>query len=174
MPCHFQLQLPPSDIEVLAGRYPDDDTDALEAGRRIKEGEYSRKNLERIFCWKANDRGKSRLLGNTDVEIEDALRLAVNAKTERAAIAVLCGLDGVGVPVASAIMTRVKPETFTVIDFRALESLGIKKYSMGIGLYLAYLRACRELSGQHRVPLRMLDRALWQWSSEKGTGQEKY
>jgi hypothetical protein len=45
-------------------------------------------------------RGVSRLNRNADPEIADALKLAVHAQTERAAIAVLCGLYGVNIPVA--------------------------------------------------------------------------
>jgi hypothetical protein len=52
-------------------------------------------------------------------EVEDALRLALAARTERSAIAVLRGLGGVDVPVASAIMTAVDPSRYTILDFPA-------------------------------------------------------
>jgi hypothetical protein len=42
-------------------------------------------------------------------------------------VAVLTGLSGVEVPAASAIMTAVDPERFTIVDFRALWSLGIER-----------------------------------------------
>ena len=119
----FHLQFSLSEIDGLANRYRDDDTLALEAGKRIAGGDYRRANLDIIFHWKTKGRGKSRLLHNTDIEIEEALRLAAGASTERAAMAVLCGLDGVDVPVASAILTAIDPDRYTVIDFRALESL---------------------------------------------------
>ena len=173
MTYEFQLKFLSSEVGALAKRYEDDDEKALQAGKNIVGGQYTRENLRTIFLWKTNGRGQSRLLRNTDAEIEDALRLADNAKTERAAIAVLCGLDGVGVPVASAIMTAVKPEVFTVIDFRALESLGVTSYTMGADLYLAYLQACRKLSSQNQVSLRALDRALWQWSNERGSRRKE-
>ena len=102
----------------------------------------------------------------------DALHLAVHAQTERAAIAVLCGLHGVDVPVASAILTAVAPERFTIIDYRALESLGVTNYVPTVDFYLAYLRACRELVRENTVSLRELDRALWQWSKEHSSVDE--
>jgi hypothetical protein len=164
----FQLQFAPAQIRELAARYRyQDDCEALEAGARITAGEYSRTNLEVIFRWKTGGRGISRLARNTEAEIEDTLRLAVGAQTERAAMAVLCGLCGVGVPVASAVLTAINPLLYTIIDFRALESLGINNYYETIDFYLEYLEQCRELALRHAVPLRELDRALWQWSKEQ-------
>jgi hypothetical protein len=64
---------------------------------------------------------------HTDLEIADALDLAMAARTDPAAVAVLTGLAGVDVPVASAILTAVDPQRFTIIDFRALWSLGIER-----------------------------------------------
>ena len=164
----FELQFDPADIPALARRYgPKRDDKALAAGSRIRGGEYTREHLLEIFEWKTNGRGRSRLLLNCDNEIEDALRLAVRAKTERAAIAVLVGLHGVLVPVASAILTTIYPERYTVIDFRALKALGSKSADRTVNFYLAYLDTCRGLATTHGVALRDLDRALWRWSDEQ-------
>jgi len=123
---NFQLQFQPQSIRELAGRFDyEDDTEGLEAGSRIAGGDFSRRNLEVIFRWKTGGRGISRLGLNSDLEICDALKVAVKARTERAALAVLCGLGGVEVPVASAILTAIDPERYTIIDYRALESLGV-------------------------------------------------
>jgi hypothetical protein len=123
--------------------------------------------LVTIFKWKTKGRGKTRLRKNSDAEIADALNLASHAETERAAVAVLLGLHGVQVPVASAILTAIDPERYTVIDFRALESLGCDSKDRSVNFYLAYLKTCRHLASKHKVTLRNLDRALWQWSSER-------
>jgi hypothetical protein len=165
----FKLMFAPELIGQLAQRYEfQSDTDALQAGEQIRAGHCTRANLERIFQWKTGGRGRSRLAKNTDQDIADALELAVTAKTDRAAIAVLKGLNGVEVPVASAILTAIKPERFTIIDFRALEALNIKQAYLTIDFYLDYLGECRRLASEHNVPLRTLDRALWQWSKERG------
>src|SRR5712671_5566904 len=157
----FRLQFEPADIPRLAKCYgPDQDDAALDAGRRIRGGEHTRENLAKIFEWKTKGRGRSRLLRNTDEEIADALSLAVNAKTARAAIAVLTGLHGVLVPVACAILTAIDPEHFTVIDFRALEALGSKNADRSVNFYLDYLDPCRQLAKDHGATLRDLDRAL--------------
>ncbi|MCS3498265.1 hypothetical protein M2189_002777 [Bradyrhizobium japonicum] len=86
-------------------------------------------------------------------------------RTEWAAIAVLTGLSGVNVPVASAVMTAAMPQRFTVIDFRALWSLGIERRGYySVTFYLGYLEACRGIASDAAVDLRTLDRALWKHS----------
>jgi hypothetical protein len=90
----------------------------------------------------------------------------MDAKTERAAIAVLTGLNGVQVPVASAILTAIHPERFTIIDFRALQALNAAQ-PITLDFYLDYLDECRRLAKANNVDLRTLDRALWQWSKER-------
>ena len=170
---NFVLQFDVSEIPRLAARYVADDQgaddEALRAGRGISAGNYSRDNLQTIFRWKTGGRGISRLKRNTDEEIADALQLAVRAAADRSAVAVLCGLNGVEVPVASAILTAINPEKFTIIDFRALDTLGIadRQAYYTIDFFIDYLRFCRGLATSCRVDLRTLDRGLWQWSKEK-------
>jgi hypothetical protein len=120
-----------------------------------------------IFRWKTKGRGVSRLERNTHEEIADALKLAIDAKAERSAISVLTGLSGVDVPVASAILTAIKPDKYTVIDFRGLEAAGSTSNDRSVTYYLSYLDCCRRLAAQYHVTLRDLDRAMWQWSSKQ-------
>jgi hypothetical protein len=151
-------------VRLAADYEADEDEGALAAGRAIREGDLSPENLRIIYRWKTKDRGKSRLAQNSDVEIRDALRLAVSAETPRAAIAVLTDLYGVDTPVASAVMTVIRPERFTILDFRALEALGNPTGDRSVPFYLAYLGYCTDLASRWEMPLRQLDRALWQWS----------
>ncbi len=123
----FELQFDPARIAELSDAYSyPKEASVFEAGKRIASGDYSRANLEVIFEWKTKGQGRTRVAANSDDEIADALRLVLAAKTERAAVAVLCGLHGVQIPVASAILAAIDPARFTIIDFRALEALGIK------------------------------------------------
>jgi hypothetical protein len=111
---NFELQFDPHRIPEFEARYSyEDDTAVLKAGRRIRAGAYTRQNLQVIYDWKTNGRGRSRLAKNDDAEIADALKLACLAATDRAALAVLTGLHGVDVPVASAVLWAVAPERFT-------------------------------------------------------------
>jgi hypothetical protein len=169
----FEPQFGRLDVDGLAARYlagekgRQKEERAFEAGARIRCGDCSREPLTIIYKWKTNGRGKRRLAKNSDEEIEDALRLALSAKTERSAIAVLTGLHGVNVPLASAVLTAIDPERYTVIDVRALESLGIKTANRTVSYYLEYLAYCRQKARVWNISLRKLDRALWQWSKDR-------
>jgi hypothetical protein len=167
----LRLQFAPADIPRLTRRYMDRDAEedekAVAAGARIRGGDFSRDNLLAIFRWKTKGRGVSRLASNSDDEIADALRLALDARAGRSAIAVLTGLYGVDVPVASAILTAMKPDQYTVIDFRTLEALGSISKDRSVQFYLDYLGFCRHLAAEHHVTLRDLDRAMWQWSNDR-------
>jgi len=151
----------------FAAANEDDDREALAAGRRIAAGSCSRDDFAVIVEWKTRGGGRSRPARNGDAEIADALDLATAARTERASVAVLTGLSGVEVPVASAIMTAVDPERFTIVDFRALWSLGIERMTYcSVAFYLEYLAACRRIAAAAGTDLRTLDRALWQYSKK--------
>jgi hypothetical protein len=169
----FELQFDGLLLLGLIGQYDDDDEDAANAGRAIARGQCTRSNLEVIFRWKTRGRGVSRLTRNSDQEIEEALRLAGRARTERAAVSVLCGLHGVEVPVASAVLTWIDPGRYTVIDYRVLGALGYHGSDRSVGFYLRYLEYCRCLAKQHHISLRDLDRALWAWSKSQSENRAR-
>ncbi|MGX1007050.1 hypothetical protein AB7M69_001407 [Bradyrhizobium japonicum] len=69
------------------------------------------------------------------------------------------------------MMTAVAPQRYTVIDFRALWSLGIERRGYySVTLYLGYLAACRAIAAGAGVDLRSLDRALWRYSEVNQRG----
>lgn len=94
---------------------------------------------------------------------------------------VLDQLRGVGIPVASALLTVWHPGQFTVIDFRALHTLGAHEETpLAVDAmpysranedwwkqhYDLYVRGCQAIATRVRRPLRTVDKALWRWSSE--------
>jgi hypothetical protein len=81
---------------------------AEQAGKRLV-GNPNVEDFRLIFEWKTRGRGRSRLDLNADDEVLDALSLASKATSPRSSIAVLVGLYGVAVPVASAVMAMMKP-----------------------------------------------------------------
>lgn len=166
---NFVLQFDPALICRLAERYgPEQDSETFAAGARIAAGEHTLANLRVIVRWKSARR-VALIDHNPSTEIEKSLRFVTNPSTsERAAIEALDRLHGVGIPMASAIMTAIYPDKFTVTDWRALEALGVTKWPDNVDFYLAYLSACRDLARRYGVSLRALDRALWQWSRERG------
>jgi hypothetical protein len=124
-PTSFLLQL--IDVPYWAAQYPavdlESDERAFAAGSRIRGGDYSRSNLEEIVAWKS-ERRLGLVNENSDSEIADALRLALCAEEPRSALAVLTGLRGVGIPMASAILTALDQQRYTVDRFPCPRGLG--------------------------------------------------
>ena len=172
-PFNFVLQFLPSEIDSLVARRLTnvEEEKAMAAGCEIAAGDFNRENLNVIVRWKMEGAHLTRVMSyvdqNTETDIAHALSSAITAGTEREAIEVLDRLHGVGVPVASAIMTTIDPVRYTIIDIYALRSLGISDApTNSVDYYLTYLRKCRELAQQLKIPLRTLDHALWQWGYE--------
>ena len=132
------------------------------AGKRIARGERTRENLKTICGWKSKRR-LALLALNTDSEIDAALSVALNSKSIGDAVTALTALHGVGLKMASAILTAIDPDNYTMLDFRALQALGVADGS-AVDLYISYVEACRRLAAAHGCSLRDFDRANWQWS----------
>ncbi len=134
---------------------------AFEAGARMRTGKVDLGDFYAIVDWKSS-RPKSLIeRGNDPEDILDALRIAVTTSRERSAVAILCGLYGVNVRMASAVSTAIHPERYTVIDVRALDALGVRKAWSTVDDYLEYLRFCQDHATRIDLSLRDFDRALW-------------
>jgi hypothetical protein len=170
----FRLRFPIGDIRSWAEFWHPDNDDAFNSGRRLASGDFSKskEDLYEIAIWKSPRRA-ALIRDNTETEIAEALRFASNAKEARNAFAVLMGLRGVGLPMASAVLSLIDPNRYTVIDWRALDALGAKDWNADLNFYLEfYLPKCLELASNANVNLRTIDRALWTWSKLGGTKQE--
>ena len=179
---NFRLIPPKSKLQDLAVGFGKEDSEekAFEAGRAIANGSRSLENLLDIVRWKSA-RSEWHIRKNTSSQITNALDAAATVASSNSdenlveALNALQKLKGVGIPVASAILTAINPERYTIIDFRALEALDYPRQDENF--YIAYLNYCRDLAAQNVVsaqtelpaptPLRALDRALWQWSYEQ-------
>lgn len=168
----FVYSMHSSEIPMLLDEYRAEmrsEAAALQSGQRIVAGDYSLENLQPIIVWKA-----SRALGhvgqNTAEELEEALSFVVKGISDRASIALLMGLRGVRAPMASAILTAIDPERFTVVDKLALKSLKQQRSDLTPSFYVAYLKFCRATAQEQGLSLRDLDRALWQYSNRREPG----
>jgi hypothetical protein len=138
---------------------------ALLAGQKIREGNYALENLMPIVEWKSQ-RPKGLISRNKPLDVADALATLAHCKRDRTKVSSLIGLRGVQVPMASAILTVFDPERYTIIDVRALQTLGIRQPYLSVDHYLEYLAFCR--AGASEVTLRDFDRALSQMSKNGG------
>lgn len=149
-----------------------EEKEAFDAGRAILDGDRSLETLKKIVYWKS-PRVVHHLETNDRTKIKTVLDVAVDHSDPIDALKQLQELKGVAIPVASAILTAIHPDRYTIIDFRVLESLG--HFEQDESFYIAYLEFCRVLSQTADIDeradlpgatkLRALDRALWQWSA---------
>ncbi|GAB3937422.1 hypothetical protein GCM10027614_15620 [Micromonospora vulcania] len=133
-----------------------------------KRGYYKRGELQKVVRWKS-PRSITYIDRNSDSDIEHLTRIAL-AAPERLRRRILCLLDGVGVPIASALITACEPSVFTVIDYRAIETLRAHSELSQQPNCTSYLQVCRDLANRVETDLRTLDRALWQWSKARPPG----
>lgn len=112
----FKLQ--PSDPEIpgLIDRYQAElDKDCLAAGERIRKGDCSKENLRIIYRWKMQSykylsQEKKYFDSNSDEDVTRILQStaeAVGADDPERAFNELQSLKGIGLPVASAILTAI-------------------------------------------------------------------
>ena len=98
-----------------------------------------------------------------------AFELAKNDKIVDA-VEQLIKLNGVGIPVASAILTMKYPEQFAIIDRRVLQALGegkwIKNYQKDPKIYNDYLIRVRQEAKRKRMKLRKYELYLFKKGKE--------
>lgn len=103
------LQFPVEDIAQLAARfsYAKPDADCLTAGAGARErGHYNRDEFLLVCAWKT-ERSRSRVATNSETAVELATGRAFRSQDEAKRMEALTGLEGVGVPTASAFSFRV-------------------------------------------------------------------
>ena len=165
-------------IEHLESKYPEQEDmyeEEIEQFESLptafEEGTWSREDLEWIIEWKVGVFTKpilKHLRKNDDEEIQARIEEAVHEPDIRSKVEALTSLNGIGVPVASAILMFIDEDRFTVIDERAWNVLQETNYlsqelseDPTVDEYLIYLGACWTLANEYDVSLRTLDRALW-------------
>lgn len=167
----FALQFPADDVPELAARfsYGKLDDDCLTAGAAARaRGSYTRDELILICNWKTKTgRTEPLVASNSETAVELATARAFRTDDEAKRLEALTGLAGVGVPTASALLFFAFPNDYPILDERALASLGQKARSVyPTSYWIEYLLACRRIAGELGVPIRTLDKALWQKSKE--------
>lgn len=167
----FTLRFLPADIPHWAARYgPSAEEDAIErdlAPAARARGRLTHAELITLADWKS-PRIRRLIAANDSAFVEAVTRAAFTTPDERLRIEVLSLLRGVAWPMASVILHWCHPDRYPILDYRALWSLGIDPLPpYDFPLWWAYTEHCRELAGREGVTMRVLDRALWQYSKEK-------
>lgn len=118
--------------------------------------------------WKS-PRAQRHYLENGAARIREASRRALASRSERRRIEHLLTLDGVSLPVASAILTLLDPRRYGVLDIRAWQMLyavrGVDANPAGRGFTVAqwirYVETLREHARRLRTSARAVEYTLF-------------
>ena len=121
--------------------------------------------LMMIVDWKAS-RASGHANKNEEQFIMDVTRASFSATNEELRIGVLTLMKGVGFRMASTILHFRFPDSYTIMDWRAWNSLKALDRIQGeiedtFECWKKYNEVCREIAKQNNVTLRELDKALW-------------
>jgi hypothetical protein len=156
-------------IDDWAKRYDKDyDAELLnEIAPRVGErGYYDRQDLLAVGRWKAKGRTQSRLKANTDSEIRDITRMALEAALPYQH-RILTLLKGVKVPTATALLMVWDKNRHTVIDVNAVKALfEHSEINTQTPSYMEYLAVCQEISRRCERSLRTVDQALYEYGRQ--------
>ena len=128
-----------------------------------------------VIIWKSN-RVKTKVkkgLHDAEKTVQSLMHDLVVARRPEDKVEVLTQIDGIGIRVASAVLAVCYPSQFTVLDYRAWDTLSRSKVEGLPGsipstpaAYVRYCEACIDLADRQGISLRDLDRALWARSWE--------
>lgn len=155
-----------------------------------KRGYLLKPEFVSIGNWKT-ERQKGRYENNTDEDVESITREMFEA-VDKDKIKILDQLKGVGIPVASAILTIVHPKEYCIIDYRTWRALlwlrtlakkgsftfaSYKEYSElldlydaygNIGVYHEFLETLKRIGKKRNMTPRQVEMALWKFDRMKG------
>jgi hypothetical protein len=139
---------------------------ALRGVRR--RGSLTRGEFRAMCRWKSP---RARLLweANSPARIRAVSRAVLATRDERRRMELLTELSGVGVPMASAILTLLDPKRYGVLDIRAWQILfairsvttNRRGQAFTIDQWLAFLGALRQHARRLRVSARMVEYTLF-------------
>lgn len=172
MPTHFHLKIPTRQLRRYQLRYNVEADPKIDHLRDVKNdpGFLTPNQLFEICRWKSPRRPKL-ALKNSPQFVREITTFAFRACCEESRIGALTLLHGVSYPTASVILHFCVDDTYPILDFRALWSLGIEDPPQyHAAFWMEYVSYCRLLAKTHSLSIRELDMALWQFSKEHQGG----
>ena len=153
-------------------------------------GSVSVDELRKISHWKLQGgRNDANIEKNAPAAVEQHTRAAFGATTDTEAIDVLTDLSGIGVPLASTVLTVTDPDTYAIIDYRAFRGLvaanpelvdpemggyggyaefieHFRNYLTKASAYEYYMTHVRGIATDAGLSTREVDMALWAFDKE--------
>lgn len=165
----FRLRVRKDALAAWASRYSYPGEAEIEervAPARIR-GYLLREEFLALCRWKT-PRTQPWCAENREDYVNEVTRIALTTRNEELKIRVLLVLNGVNWPTASVILHFCDPGAYPILDFRALWSVGMQRLpAYTFSLWWQYTCFTREISHQTGLSMRMIDRALWQYSKER-------
>lgn len=133
----------------------------------LKKNRYLDKdNFIKLCLWKSR-RPEKQYKKNNEELIKEITQLSLSTKSEEAKVKILMCLQGVSFPVASTILHFAFPDTYSIMDFRAIWSLGWKQpKNYTFEFWEKYYKEIQNIAKKFNVSARTVDKALWQYSKE--------
>lgn len=104
---------------------------------------------------------------NSDELIKEVTTTSFNSSNEELRIKSLFILNGVSWPVASTILHFAFPDRYSIMDFRAIWTLGIKQpSSYNFEFWCEYCKRINDITNKTGLSIRTIDKALWEYSKE--------
>ncbi|MBI3031275.1 MAG: hypothetical protein HYY64_17375 [Candidatus Rokubacteria bacterium] len=147
--------------------------------RHVKRArEFSRHEFLAMCRWKS-PRAMGKCRGNSAATIRRVSRAALAARSERTRMSLLTSLHGVGLPMASAILTLIDPRRYGVLDIRvwqllfAMDSVRTNPRGVGfdLGNWYQYLRRLRDHARAMGVSARTVERTLFEYHRKVQQGR---
>lgn len=134
-----------------------------------KQGYLTPEEFFAIIIWKRNA-SKTKIqrgIKKSGKKIPRITTAISRAKTLEQKLNILTSFSGIGISIASAILTVCYPKDFTIADYRACASL--KDFgemvdgnpTVSPDAYFDYINLCKKLAKKHGLSLRDFDRVLW-------------
>jgi len=117
----------------------------------------------KICMWKSARQKQNYLKNKKTIKL--VTKKVFSIDDENIKIQKLCGLKGVGIPTASAILAIVYPDKYAVIDIRCIEMLQhlgyeIKK-TITVKNWIKYISIVRTIAVDQKITPREVDKALF-------------
>ena len=168
----MQLRFPVSEIHQWANNYVPQGTIAelesklIELRSTVKEQGYLDKELLKDVAYWKSPRIIHYIEKNDDDYVKEITSRAFSATDESDRIEPLLLLHGVWWPTASVILHFFHRDSYPILDFRAMWSIGLENYTYSFPFWQEYVSFCRDIAHRNQIDMRILDQALWQYSKE--------
>lgn len=167
----FKLRFPLADIPEWSRGFADDpagDRFLAEVRPAVRRRGYLTAAEFREICYWKTPRSRPRCRQNTADDIRILTQAALATRDEALKMDLLRRLNGVEWPTASTLLHFCDVRPYPILDYRAIWSLGhLRPPHYTMPFWLGFVAFVRELARRSGQPMRVVDRALWQYSKAR-------